>query len=166
MQQIRSKQVIAWGQGLIDEEIFRKVREELDGRTYRGGPYSKKKDTGIENTKITGEAPVAGFGAGRDIGVESEWVQSPQKNLDPTSGYDKDVELGYGGRANDETGPGNTRIQPETSPQVTELLSDNPTTINSLFRPDTTDRDKGTFTKTRQYLEKLYNTVPVRKRRF
>lgn len=159
MKQIISKKVLAWGGGLLNDEIFRKIKEDLDGRSYPGGPYSKKKDSGIETTKLT-DIPVTWAGAGRDIGVESEWIGNPEQNIDPTSHNQEDIELGYDGRANDETGPGNTRIPPDTSHQTVELLSDNPLTISNLFRPDTMDRDKGA--KVRSHLDAVYNKKPVR----
>lgn len=148
----------AWNRGitLIDEEFSRQIEKALKGPRFQGDEYSKKKQVGIEPTKLT-DIPQTGFGS-----AERDPSFSEERKLDPTSGYIQDQEAGYDGRASDEVAPGQTRKLPETSPETTQIMVDDPLTINQLFRSESADKDKGSSQRVRQHLNTMYNEEPVR----
>ena len=162
MKKITSKQVLAWGDGLIHDYLFEVIKDRMSGRWRKGGPYSRRKGSGIDDSKIT-QVPVTPGGQ-REIDIEKE--KNPANPPKPGSSYDKDIEVGYDGQANDETGPGHKREPPITDSKTVELLTDDPTTINGLFHPSTTDRDKGTLSKTRTHLQSVYNKQPINVKRY
>jgi len=152
MQVISNKKVLAW-QDMLVNDFFRRVREKLNHPGAKGTEYSTKEEHGIEDTKIT-QIPVTGFGSTRERDILSE--NNPANPPDPGSGYDKDVELGDG-RANDETGPGNSKVTPETDPEITQIIFENPITISNLFHAESDELDSGS-----RFLRSLYNKEPVR----
>lgn len=108
MRQIINKKVLAFNSGsdLLTRNFFDRIRE----RAFNHDPYSTQEESGIERNKKTvikspgmgsndrGHNSGAGSGLGRDENESSDNSLS--------SGYND------GGRADDETGPGNTSIIP------------------------------------------------------
>ena len=157
-----SKQVLAWGDGLIHDYVL----DVLKRRRKRspGDEYSTKQEDNI-HTKLV-QVPEVGMGnPTRDINHERTQGDVPE-----FSSYNQaDYEI-YGADVpqDDETKPGGgRRISPKGEPPVTtheqtQLLSDDPVAINNLFHPSTQERDQKPSAKTRKLLDSLYNKEPVR----
>lgn len=109
MRKIISKKIEALYPGgqLLQDEYFRSIREKI----FNKDRYKRKEDSGIHDNKKTiietpglgsndrGHNPGAGMGLGRD--------ENESKDRTLSSGYND------GERADDETGPGNTKVAPD-----------------------------------------------------
>jgi hypothetical protein len=156
-----SKQVVAWGEGLIHDYLL----DVLKRRRVRspGDEYSAKKEDNINDKKT--HVPEVGLGnPTRDINHK----RTPGDVPEMTSGYLEEQELYGDAPADDEEKPGGgRRINPANEPPAPDqkhisLLSDDPVTINNLFHSSTQDRDRKPSPRTKKLLESLYNTTPVR----
>ena len=115
---------------LIDEFERNRMQEFLDGTHPLS---SKRKDYDTGTSRPTMAIPMSG----RDeIKREPDDVGAHD---DVSSGYNEGLDPG--GRADDETGPGNTSIKPETDPnQISRMWMTEDEVSNFLFRNEESNK--------------------------
>lgn len=160
-----SKEVIAWGEGLINHYILDVLERRPGGKRKPGDQYSRFNDDGVTTKKNI--VPEVGLGhPTRDINHK----RTPGDVPEFSSYNEADREI-YGADVppDDETKPGGGRmISPRGEPivptqQQTSLMSDDPVTkrqvINNLYGEDRDHNPAGT----KKLLNSLYNEkIPLR----